>query len=126
MNCPMGGYLDHQATAHGTSMALGNLEDTVRNANTRDQRYVWVPFHFLPGCQGATTADNSASRISLSQAHLVHRQDLLRRDEAMLFDGIVEFSVVRILEGLRPCGRSDTIADIGDSSRGMLPRACAF
>lgn len=51
------GYVDFRATAHGTSLAIRDLDDTVQNINGADQRRVWVPFHFLPGNVGDTLAE---------------------------------------------------------------------
>jgi len=41
-----GGRIDSQATAHHSA--------DVKNIDPEDQRRVWVPFHFLPGNQGAS------------------------------------------------------------------------
>lgn len=50
-----GGRVDAQATAHHVSSIIKNL-------NTEDQRQVWVPFHFLPGNQGATFSERLICR----------------------------------------------------------------
>lgn len=46
-----GGGIDYDASAHHTL--------DIKNVMERDQRYVWVPFHFLPGNQG----DNFTERL---------------------------------------------------------------
>ena len=46
-----GGGIDYDASAHHTL--------NIKNLGERDQRHVWVPFHFLPGNQG----DNFTERL---------------------------------------------------------------
>lgn len=54
LNFGNGARIDNEATAHHTL--------TIRNLKPRDQRRVWVPFHFLPGDIGESYRDKLKCR----------------------------------------------------------------
>jgi len=50
-----GGRIDAQATAH-------HVSDIIINRDVKDQRQIWVPFHFLPGNEGKTFSERLLCR----------------------------------------------------------------
>lgn len=66
-----GGALHSRPTAHHAVH--------IRNLDREDQRFVWVPFHFLPGCTGDDTA-TPADKIKFTE-RLVCRRDSSTAEE---------------------------------------------
>ena len=69
-----GGGIDIIATAHTTTQLA-------QNDDRDDQRKVWVPFHFLPGCEGESLIEklvcvkDSAVAKEMVQANLRHAKE---------------------------------------------------
>ena len=52
-----------------------------KNADNDENRVVWVPFHFLPGAQGATLEEKAICRKNSDVAKTMVRHALARRSE---------------------------------------------
>lgn len=85
-----GGYLDYRPTAHGTSIALPEIKDTSLNKDIEDQRHVWVPFHFLPGCEGASLGEKLICRMDspVAQKMVDHHLSLAAEPYGILLMGV--------------------------------------
>jgi hypothetical protein len=61
-----GGRVDAEATAH-------HVADIIANRDPKDQRQVWLPFHFLPGNQGDSFSERLLCREDSSIAQeMIH------------------------------------------------------
>lgn len=83
-------YVGCRATAHGISLTVEDVIDTAENADHEDQRHVWSPFHFLPGCEGATIAERMICKkdSNVAQTMVAHHLDLSKEDFALVLIGI--------------------------------------
>ena len=83
--------LDFRATAHGTSLAIEALDDTVQNTDQANQRYVWLPFHFLPGGEGESEGERFLCRKDspLARQMLDHHLKLAREDYGLALVGVM-------------------------------------
>lgn len=73
-------FLDFLATAHGTSMAIKDIKDTEQNSDIRNQRQVWLPFHFLPGGKGDSLAEKLTCQMDSAIAQQMVQHHLAQAD----------------------------------------------
>ena len=87
---PDSSFLDYRATAHGTSIAIPDIKDTAFNKDEDDQRYVWIPFHFLPACEGTTLAEKLICKIDSAVANemVAHHLSLADQSYGALLMGV--------------------------------------
>ena len=78
-----GGRIDAQATAH-------HVGDVIKNLNAEDQRQVWVPFHFLPGNEGATFSERLLCRkdSKIAKEMIKHHLNYAKQDVGVCLIGV--------------------------------------
>ena len=78
-----GGSIDAQATAHHVSNVIANLD-------VKDQRQVWVPFHFLPGNEGDSFSECLQCRENsrVAQDMVKHHLGYAKQDVGVYLIGI--------------------------------------
>ncbi|SDH71110.1 DUF6765 family protein [Propionivibrio dicarboxylicus] len=83
-------YVGCRATAHGITLTVETVKDTAQNVDHEDQRHVWSPFHFLPGCEGTTIAERMICRkdSKVAQTMVAHHLDLSNEDFGLVLIGI--------------------------------------
>jgi hypothetical protein len=78
-----GGRVDSQATAH-------HVYSIIKNLDVKDQRHVWVPFHFLPGNKGKTFTEKiiCGKNSDIAREMVNHHLTFAKRDAGRHLLGI--------------------------------------
>ena len=78
-----GGRIDAQATAH-------HVSNIIANRDSKDQRQVWVPFHFLPGNEGDSFSERllCIENSRVAQDMVNHHLGYAKQDVGVCLIGI--------------------------------------
>ncbi len=77
---------DHEDGSKLIAIATAHHATDLKNIDREDQRYIWVPFHFLPGGKGKTFTEKLVCRKNSKLAKEMIKHNMSQVDKPYIFE----------------------------------------
>lgn len=81
-----GGVDDHKDGSKIVAIPTAHHPSSLKNINRKDQRYIWVPFHFIPGGKGKTFTEKLVCRKNSKLAQEMVKHNISQVDKPYIFE----------------------------------------